>query len=504
MNILLPSFLLVSAFLSVNDASAGDQWALRNDGGFYFEEMKERHYLNGDQELIAQGPGAWTEQSLYEVRDVLEKKEAVSGIDINIEEAWKQYGNGSREVVVAMIDTEIDFSHEDLQGRVWFNEDEIPGNGIDDDQNGYVDDVNGWNFSGDNNQSAVSVGNIHGTHGAGTICAVSNNGVGISGIVPGDKIKIMPIKVMEDNGGNSSTTLLIRAIKYAQENGADICNLSFVSMYNDSTLYNTMKQSPMLFVVAAGNGEAGHDFGNNIDEKPVYPAAFDLENMITVANLTCDGSLNGTSNYGKINVDLAAPGTNILSTVPGNAYKQMSGTSMAAPMVTGTAAMLYSRYADINIYEIKDILLRTVTPLEKLNGKVASGGMLNSGAALAFDRSKASGKKRSVSGSNKNSAPVVESFLQEREGEKILMIRVVDPDNDIKHMLITRGLKDLSYFTSGSEGISRFSVNEHGLISYRIQVHGVYTVLITDEAGHVTLEHISTYPENLGPGAVAK
>ena len=130
-----------------------------------------------------------------------------------------------------------------------------------------------------------------------------------------------------------------------------------------------------------------------------------------------------------------------------------------------------------------------------------SGGMLNSGAALAFDRTKALSNKNSVTASSKNSAPVVESFLQEREGETILMIRVIDPDNDIKHMLITRGLRDLSYFTAGSEGISRFSVNEHGMVSYRIQVHGIYTVLIIDEAGHVTLEHISTYPENLGPGA---
>ena len=259
MSMLLTALILASAALTVNDVSACDQWALHNNGAFYFEEEKERYYLNGDQIQISQGPGAWADKSLYEARLEKERKDAVSGIDINIDEAWTQYGTGNREVIVAMIDTEIDFSHEDLQGKVWINEDEIPGNGIDDDHNGYIDDVNGWNFSGNNNQSAISSGNKHGTHGAGTICAVSNNGVGISGIVPGDKIKIMPIKVMDDNGGNSSTTLLIRAIKYAQENGADICNLSIVSLYNDSTLYNTMKESPMLFVVAAGNGKAGQD-----------------------------------------------------------------------------------------------------------------------------------------------------------------------------------------------------------------------------------------------------
>lgn len=500
MSLLLSALLMASAALSLNDVSACDQWALHNNGAFYFEEEKERYYLNGDQIQISQGPGVWADKSLYEVRLEKERKDAVSGIDINIDEAWTQYGTANREVIVAMIDTEIDFSHEDLQGKVWINEDEIPGNGIDDDRNGYIDDVNGWNFSDNNNQSAVTSGNKHGTHGAGTICAVSNNGMGISGIVPGDKIKIMPLKVMDDNGGNSSTTLLIRAIKYAQENGADICNLSIVSLYNDSTLYNTMKESPMLFVVAAGNGKAGQDLGDDIDSKMVYPASFDLENMITVANLTCDGSLNGTSNYGKVNVDLAAPGTNILSTVPGNGYKQMSGTSMAAPMVTGTAAMLYSKHADINIHEIKDIILRTVTPLESLKGKVVSGGMLNAGSALSFDKNHISINKKKAASPVKNSAPVVESSLFESQGETLLMIRVVDADNDIEHMLITPGFRKMAYFGTGAKDISRFSVNEHGLVFYRVQTKGIYTVLITDEAGHMTLEHIATYKENLGPG----
>ncbi len=502
MSVLLSAMLLASAALTVNDVSACDQWALHNNGAFYFEEEKERYFFYDGSDPAELGPGAWSDPSKYGIRMEKERKDAVSGIDINIEEAWNHYGSGSREVVVAMIDTEIDFSHEDLQGRLWVNSDEIPGNGVDDDHNGYIDDVNGWNFSGDNNQAAVSSGNKHGTHGAGTICAVSNNGIGISGIVPGSNIKIMPVKVMDDNGGNSSTTLLIRAIKYAQENGADICNLSVVSMYNDSTLYDTMKNSPMLFVVAAGNGEEGHDLGNNVDQTPVYPAAFDIENMITVANLTCDGSLNGTSNYGKTSVDLAAPGTNILSTVPGNAYKQMSGTSMAAPMVTGTAAMLYSKYPDINIYEIKEILLRSVTPLETLKGKVASGGMLNAGAALSFDRSQISVKNKPAVRQSAKNAPVVESALYEHQGETLLMIRVVDADNDIKHMLITRGLRKMSYFGTGASDIARFTVNEHGLVFYRIKEHGVYTVLITDEAGNMTLEHISTYPEKLGPGAL--
>ncbi|MBQ5699020.1 MAG: hypothetical protein IIV75_04975, partial [Lachnospiraceae bacterium] len=155
---------------------------------------------------------------------------------------------------------------------------------------------------------------------------------------------------------------------------------------------------------------------------------------------------------------------------------------------------------DINIYEIKDIILRTVTPLESLKGKVVSGGMLNAGSALSFDKNHISINKKKAASPVKNSAPVVESSLFESQGETLLMIRVVDADDDIQHMLITPGLRKMSYFGTGAKDISRFSVNEHGLVFYRVQEKGIYTVLITDEAGHMTLEHIATYKGNLGPG----
>ena len=145
---------------------------------------------------------------------------------------------------------------------------------------------------------------------------------------------------------------MAKAIRYAQDNGAVICNLSFGTKKYSEELYQTMKNSGMLFIVAAGNGDSSGR-GYNIDSLPVYPASFDLDNVISVANLRFDGQIDPSSNFGAKSVDLAAPGSYILSTVSGNKYSYMSGTSMAAPMVTGAAAMLYSYDSGLAVTEIK-------------------------------------------------------------------------------------------------------------------------------------------------------
>ena len=260
------------------------------------------------------------------------------------------------------------------------NEDEIPGDGIDNDGNGYVDDVYGWNFYSNNNQVFTGPDDDHGNHSAGTIAA-SRNGSGIIGICDPSYVKVMSVKALGTPAGIGTADNVAKAIRYAQDNGAVICNLSFGTNKYSEELYQTMKNSGMLFIVAAGNGDSSGR-GYNIDSLPVYPASFDLDNVISVANLRFDGQIDPSSNFGAKSVDLAAPGSYILSTVSGNKYSYMSGTSMAAPMVTGAAAMLYSYDSGLAVTEIKGRILNSVRRLDSLSGKTSTGGMLDVSAAL--------------------------------------------------------------------------------------------------------------------------
>ncbi|QIB70732.1 S8 family serine peptidase [Aminipila butyrica] len=308
---------------------------------------------------------------------------AVAGIDINIRDAWAAY-ESQRNVTVAFIDTGIDYNHEDLSDIMWVNEDEIPDNGVDDDGNGYVDDIYGWNFYDNNNSVYVGEEDDHGTHGAGTIAATKDNAIGITGIADEDAISIMSLKALGGKDGSGTTESIMKAIAYAEANGASICNLSLGTTSYDKDLYEAMAKSKMLFIVAAGNGD--DDGGTDIDKTPTYPAAFNLDNIISVANVSYDGALSSSSNYGEASVDIAAPGSYILSLTADNGYAYMSGTSMAAPMITGTAALLYSARGDWNLQQVREAILNTATPLSGLSGKVVSGGMLNAGAAMVYGR----------------------------------------------------------------------------------------------------------------------
>lgn len=307
---------------------------------------------------------------------------SLKGIDMNIVPAWKKYDakSGKRQVIVALIDTGVDITHPELSGSIWMNTGEIPGDGIDNDGNGYIDDAYGWNFYDNNAQVFTGTDDNHGTHSAGTIAA-ARNGVGTVGICDPAYVKIMVIKTLGTSSGVGTVSNVVKAIRYAQANGASICNLSFGTMKYSEELYQAIKDSGMLFIVAAGNGDASGN-GYSIDEQPMYPASFELDNIISVANLRFDGQLDRASNYGVRSVDLAAPGNYILSTITGNDYAYMSGTSMAAPMVTGTAAMLYSCDASLSLMDVRNRILQSARPLESLFGKVATGGMLDAGAAM--------------------------------------------------------------------------------------------------------------------------
>lgn len=384
-------FFLFFSGPGVSNISSGDeyseyQWALHNTGRLRRTE-KVLNIKTLDHIYLHYGENGIDDIALPPLGpDNFEaiNTDAVENIDINIEDAWNTYSEteNKRTVTVAIIDTGIDTTHTDLKDSIWVNEDEIPGDGIDNDGNGYIDDVNGWNFISNSNEVCVGEEDSHGTHGAGTIAAAWNNG-GIAGIADNTHVKIMVLKALGGSDGKGSPESVIEAIKYAEANGADICNLSFGSTSTSPEFEAAIRDSKMLFVVAAGNGNQ-YQIGYDIDKSPIYPASLPYDNVITVGNLLFNGHLDDSSNYGTTAVDLAAPGTYILSTIPGNSYAYMSGTSMAAPMVTGAAALIYSARTDLSLQGVKTAILSTVHKLAPLKGKTATSGMLDVSAAIKW------------------------------------------------------------------------------------------------------------------------
>lgn len=303
----------------------------------------------------------------------------VPGIDINAVPAW-EITRGSSELTVAILDTGIDLSHPELQNRAWVNPGEIPGNGIDDDNNGYVDDVNGYDFYNQDGTVYDSTDqDVHGTHVAGTLAAEYNNRQGICGVAP--NIKIMALKFIGPDGGSISDA--ISAIEYAAAMGVKISNNSWSGTDYSQALQDAIEQSAMLFVAAAGNSRT------NADLTPEYPAAYDCDNIISVAAINNRGNLPFWSNYGPVSVDLGAPGAEITSInvlIPHSTilYVWMSGTSQAAPHVTGTAALILSQYPQLSALQVKERILNSVKPLPSLQGKTVSGGMVDAYAALTW------------------------------------------------------------------------------------------------------------------------
>lgn len=326
-------------------------------------------------------------------------------LDNGVKDAWK-VTKGDPRIVVAVLDTGVDYTHEDLLPNLWRNPREVPDNGIDDDQNGYVDDIVGWDFvSKDNRPYDLATDNPldllkgdanpgHGTHCAGNVAARADNGVGIAGVAP--NVKIMSLRFISEKGSGTTADAIL-AIRYAVDNGAQILSNSWggegVDDQSEENLalkeavqYSLEKGT--LFVVAAGNGRNGRGYNNDTDPRPIYPASYTFDNILTVAATDSSDRLAPFSNFGAKKVHIGAPGVKVMSTTPANGYQDTvidkfgfkatwDGTSMATPHVAGAAALYWSAHPNADFREVRQAILRSATRIPSLTGKVATEGKLN-------------------------------------------------------------------------------------------------------------------------------
>ncbi|MBI4056526.1 MAG: S8 family serine peptidase [Elusimicrobia bacterium] len=299
--------------------------------------------------------------------------------DIDAPEVWDVVTGATSPIVVGVVDTGVDYTHPELSGHIWTNPREIPGNGIDDDGNGYVDDVRGWDFKYHDKDPMDDHG--HGTHVSGTIAASGNNGQGVVGVTWG--AKIMPLKFLGYDGSGDAADAVV-AIYYAAANGADVLNNSWGGGGYSQTLQDAINYARALgvfFVASAGN--SGSDAYNT------YPAAMD--NVFTVAATDRNDLKASFSSYGSV-VDISAPGVSILSTVPpgpcalcdpsGDIYRYLSGTSMASPHVSGVAALMLTQAPSLSVSELESLLKNSAEDIYSKNPGYV--GLLGAGRLNAY------------------------------------------------------------------------------------------------------------------------
>ncbi len=312
--------------------------------------------------------------------------------DINAPEAW-DIRHDATNTIVAVIDTGIDYTHSELASNMWTNPGEIAGNGIDDDGNGYIDDIHGYDFA-DNDSDPMDV-HGHGTHCSGTIGAQGDNGNNITGVAW--NTQLMALKVFGDGANGAYTTDIVNAIVYAADMGAKVSNNSYGSYFGDSVLANLIykpmydaisaaNDAGMLFVAAAGNNQA------NLDSNFMHtPSDLELPNIISVAASNQDDEpASWFTNFGKTSVDIAAPGEFIYSTLPGDEYATWNGTSMAAPHVAGVATLLSEENPELTPAEIKAVIVNSADKIDALTDTTISGGRLNAEKSLIAVQSNSS------------------------------------------------------------------------------------------------------------------
>jgi subtilisin family serine protease len=297
----------------------------------------------------------------------------VVGADVKAAEAWNTT-TGSSDVIVGVIDTGIDYNHPDLAANVWANTAEIAANGLDDDGDGYVDDIRGWNFVAGNNNPLDDNG--HGSHTSGTLGAVGGNAVGVTGVC--QHVKIMPLKFLSATGSGSNTDA-IEAILYATAHHALLTSNSWGGGGFSQAMKDAIDLANLAdvgFIAAAGNS------ANDNDQVPSYPSSFQSPNVIAVAATDASDALTYFSSYGKTSVHIAAPGLSIYSTTKDGGYATMSGTSMATPHVSGACALLKAANPNLTFAQIKQSLLTQADAKPTLVNKTTTGGRLNVEKAL--------------------------------------------------------------------------------------------------------------------------
>lgn len=323
-------------FLAIpNDTRFADQWGLRNIG----------QTVNGD-------PGT-------------------SGADVRATAAWDTW-TGDPNFVMASIDGGVELTHPDLAANIWFNPGEVPGNGVDDDANGYIDDRVGWDFVNNDNDPSPFPGDAHGTLTSGVFAAVGNNTVGIAGINWRGKIASFWV----DHGSH-----IIRSVEYCVRNNIRVSNNSYGSAGYAQSEYDAIAaaaEAGHVFVTVAGN-----IIGDDGDIFPHFPAAYKLPNLINVMATDNDDQVAGS--HGATTVDLGAPGLNVLSTTLGGGYAYAGGSSMSGPFVTGTCGLIWSRYPTLDYRQVVGRIIMTARPVPALAGKCVTGGVLDINQALNGD-----------------------------------------------------------------------------------------------------------------------
>ncbi|MCH6256077.1 S8 family serine peptidase [Puniceicoccaceae bacterium K14] len=299
----------------------------------------------------------------------------VVGADIDSESGW-DIANDAGNVVVAVLDTGVRYTHEDLAANMWVNEGEIPGNGIDDDGNDYVDDVHGINATDGSGDPMDDMG--HGTHVAGILGAVGNNGVGVVGVAW--NVQIMALKFLDEKGDGTDADA-VECINYAIEQGVDIINNSWGGGGYNAVIEKAIddaNEKGILFVAAAGNSNS------DTDKYPNYPSSYEFPNVVSVAATNRNDELADFSNFGESSVDIAAPGDEIYSTYAGSDsdYRTLNGSSMAAPFVSGVLAVMKSRFPDEAMAALVNRLYSSADPLPDLARRCRTGARLNFNNAL--------------------------------------------------------------------------------------------------------------------------
>lgn len=288
----------------------------------------------------------------------------VAGKDVSAKKAWK-IARGNHALKIAVIDTGVDYTHNDLKSNIMVNEAELNGtDGVDDDGNGYVDDVYGYDFA--NGDADPMDDHGHGTHCAGVIGA-SHDKTGIRGVM--GKVKILSLKFLKKSGGGTLDGAL-KSIDYATQRGVDIMSNSWGGGGRSQALFEAIERAQkagILFVAAAGNSNSDND------KKATFPANYQLDNVMSVGAMDGKGKRASFSNYGKTTVHVFAPGVKIYSTVQGNKYKNMSGTSMACPHVSGVAGLVWSNEPNLTYLELKERLMSTAVKSSELDNFTISG-----------------------------------------------------------------------------------------------------------------------------------